>query len=84
MSSALIGQNMGESKKQQYRSGGLDGNSRGTNSRRVVCYYCHKPGHVIREYKKRQSRNQRVQSAHVTSPNEASDQSVQFSSQQKN
>ena len=78
MSSSLIGRNMGESKKQQYKSGGLDGNSRETSSGGVVCYYCHKPGHVIRDRKKRQSRNQRVQSAHVASTNEASDQSVQF------
>ena len=47
MSNALVGRNMGELEKQQYRSGGLDDNSRGTNSGRVVCYYCHKPGHVI-------------------------------------
>ena len=52
MSSALVGRNIGESEKQQYRNSDLDGNSRGTRSRRVVCYYCHKPGHVIRHCKK--------------------------------
>ena len=78
MSSALVSWNMGESEKQQYRSGGPGDNSRGTSSRGIVCYYCHKPGHVIRDCKKRQSRNQRAQSAHVTSTNEASGQSVQF------
>ena len=82
MSSALVSWNMGESEKQQYRSGGPDDNSRGTSSRGIVCYYCHKPGHVIRDCKKRQSRNQRVQSAHVTSTNEASGQSVQFTAEE--
>ena len=60
MSNALIGRNMGELEKQQYRSGGPNGNSGGTRPGGVVCYYCHKPGHVIRDCKKRQSRNQRV------------------------
>ena len=73
---------MGESKKQQYKSGGPSGNSTGTSSREVVCYYCHKFGHVIRDCKKRQSRNQKVQSAHVASTNEASDQSVQFTAEE--
>ena len=76
MSSALVDRNMGESEKQQYRSGGPGGNSRGTSFGGVVCYYCYKPRHVIRDYKKRQSQNQRVQSAHVASTNEASDPSV--------
>ena len=48
MSSALMGRNIGESKKQQYRNSGPGGSSKG-----VVCYYCHKPGHVIRDCKKR-------------------------------
>ena len=39
---------------------------------------CHKPEHVIQDYKKRQSRNRRFQFAHVASTNEAPDQSVQF------
>ena len=47
MSGALVGQNIGKSEKQQYRNSGPSGNSRGTSSRGVVCYYCHKPGHVI-------------------------------------
>ena len=67
---------------QQYKNNGPGGNSRGTNSRGVVCYYCHKPGHVIRDYKKRKSHNQRLQSTHVASTNEASDQSVQFTTEE--
>ena len=78
MSSALVGQNIGESEKQQYKNSGLSGNSRGTSSGGVVCYYYHKPRHVIRDFKKRQSRNQRFPFAHVAFTNEASDQSVQF------
>ena len=73
MSNALVGRNFGESEKQQYRNSGQSGNSRGTSSGGVVCYYFHKPGHVIRDCKKRQSQNQRLQSAHVASANEASD-----------
>ena len=42
-----------------------------------VCYYCHKPTHVIRDCKKRQNRNKRFQLAHAASTNEALDQSVQ-------
>ena len=53
MSSALVVQNSGESEKQQYRNSGQSSSSRGTSSGRVVCYYCHKLGHVIRDYKKR-------------------------------
>ena len=82
MSSALVGRNSGELETQQYRNSSPRGNPRGTNSGGVVCYYCHKPGHVIRDYKKRQSRNQRIQSAHVASTNAASDQSVQFISEE--
>ena len=47
MSSALVGRNIGESEKQQYRNSGPGGNTRGTSSGGVVCYYFHKPGHVI-------------------------------------
>ena len=78
MSSALVGWNTGESEKQQYKNNGPGGNSRGPSSGGVVCYYCRKPGHVIRDCKKRQSRNQRFPSAHVASTNEASYQLVQF------
>ena len=78
MSSALIGRNIGESEKQQYRNRGLGGNSKGTSSGGVVCYYYHRPRHVIRDCKKRHNRNQRFSSTHVASTNEASDQSVQF------
>ena len=53
MSSTLVGRNVGESEKQQYINSGPSGNSRGTSSRGVVCCYCHKPGHVIRDCKKR-------------------------------
>ena len=81
-SNALVHRNIGESEKQQYRNSGPGDNSRGTSSRGVVCYYCHKPGHEIRDCKKRQSRNQRLQFAHVASTNEA--WISQFNSQQKN
>ena len=73
ISSALVGQNNVESETQQYRNSSPDDNSRGTSFGGVVCYYCHKLGHVIRDCKKRQNRNQRLQSAHVASTNEASD-----------
>ena len=78
MSRALVGRNTGESETQQYRNNGPGSNSKGTNSYGVVCYYCHKPKHVIRDCKKRQSQNQRFQYAHVASTNAASYQSVQF------
>ena len=78
MSSALVGRNIGESEKQQYKNSGPSGSFRGTSSGGVFCYYCHKPGHVIRDCKKRQSRNKKFQSAHVASTNEASNQSIQF------
>ena len=78
MSSALVGRNIGKSEKQHTRNSGQGGNSKGTSSEGVVCYYFYKPGHVIRDCKKRQSRNYRFLSAHVASPNEALDQSVQF------
>ena len=73
MSSALVGWNIGESEKQQYINSSPGGNSRGISSGGVVCYCFHKPGHVIRDYKKQQSRNQRLPSSHVASTNEASD-----------
>ena len=76
MSSALVGRNIGESEKQQYINSGQGGNSRGTSSGGVVCYYCHKPGHVIRDCEKQQSQNQRFLSAHVASINGASDQAL--------
>ena len=47
MSNALVGRNMSELEKQQYRSGGSGYNSRRTSSRGVVCYYCLKYVHVI-------------------------------------
>ena len=77
-SSALIGQTI-ELERQRNRNNGLGDNTRGPGSEGVVCYYCHKFGHVIRGCKKRQNRNQKFQSAHIASTTEASDQSVQFS-----
>ena len=77
-SSALIGQNI-ESERQRNRNNGPGDNTRGPSSGGVVCYYCHKPDHVIRDCKKRQNRNQKFQFAHIASTTEASDQSVQFS-----
>ena len=78
MSSALVGQNSGESGKPQYRNSGPRGNIRGPNSGGVVCYYYRRPGHVIRNCKKLQNRNQRFSSAYIASSTEAFDQSVQF------
>ena len=77
-SSALIGQTI-ESERQRNRNSDPGDNTRGPGSGGVVCYYCHKPGHVIRDCKKRQNRNQKFQSAHIASTTEAFDQSVQFS-----
>ena len=82
MSSALVSRNIGELEKQQYGNIGPGGNSRETSSGGVVCYYCHKIGHVIQDCKKRQSRNQRFPSAHVASTNEASNQSIQFTTEE--
>ena len=50
-SNALIGQTI-ESERQRNRNSGPDNNTRGPSSGGVVCYYCHKPGHVIRDCKK--------------------------------
>ena len=55
--SALVGQNIGKSKKQQYRNSGLGSNSRGPSSTEVVYYYYYKLRHVIRDCKKQQNRN---------------------------
>ena len=79
MSSALVGRNSGESRKSQYRNSGPKANTRGPSSRGVVCYYCHKPGHVIRDCKKLLNQKQRFSSAHIASSTEAFDQPVQFS-----
>ena len=76
-SNALIGQTI-KSERQQNSNSGPGDNTRGPGSRGVVCYYCHKPGHVIRDCKKRHNRNQKFQSAHIASTTESSDQSVQF------
>ena len=73
MSSTLVSRNIGESEKQRYRNSGPSGNSRGTSSVGVVCYYCHKPRHVIRDCKKRHCWNHRFSSTHVACTNEASD-----------
>ena len=79
MRNALVGQNSGESGKPQYINSGLEGNTRGPNSGGVVCYYCRKSGHVIRDYKKLQNWNQRFPSSHIASSNEPLDRSIQFS-----
>ena len=79
MSNALVGRKSGESGKPQYRNSGSGGNIRWPNSGGVVCYYCHKPEHVIRDCKKLQNRNQRFPSAYITFSTGAFDQSVQFS-----
>ena len=76
--SALIGQTI-ESKRQQNRNSGPSDNTRGPGSGGVVCYYCHKLGHVIRNCKKRLNQNHKFQFAHIASTTEAFDQSVQFS-----
>ncbi|XP_071912580.1 uncharacterized protein [Coffea arabica] len=65
-SSALVG--LG---KQQYKGGGKGIDTRGQNAEVVVCYYCQKPGHMKRDCKKLQYRNQRTQSAHIASTNDA-------------
>ena len=77
-SSALIGQTI-ESKRQRNRNSSTGDNTQGPGSKGVVCYYCHKSGHVIHDCKKRHNRNQKFQFAHIASTTEASDQSVQFS-----
>ena len=50
-SNALIEQTI-ESERQRNRNSGPGNNTRGPGSGGVVCYYCHKPGHVIRDCKK--------------------------------
>ena len=77
-SNALVGQTI-ESERQRNRNSSPGGNTRGPGSGGVVCYYCHKPGHVIRDSKKRHTRNQKFKSAYIASTIETSDQSVQFS-----
>ena len=52
MSSALVGRNIGESGKPEYRNSGPTGNTRGPSFGGVVCYYYRKPGHVIQDCKK--------------------------------
>ena len=51
ISSALIGQTI-ESERQRNRNSGPCDNTRGPGSGDVVCYYCHKHGHVIHDCKK--------------------------------
>ena len=74
-SSALIGQTI-DLERQRNRNSDPGDNTRGPGSGGVVCYYCHKPDHVIRDCKKRQNRNQKFQSAYIASTTKASDQSV--------
>ena len=77
-SSALIGQTI-TLERQRNRNNSPGNNTRRLEFRGVVCYYCHKLGHVIRDCKKRPNRNQKFQSAHIASTTETSDQLVQFS-----
>ena len=51
ISSALIGQTI-ESKRQRNRNSDPGDNTMGPGSGGVVCYYCHKSGHMIRDCKK--------------------------------
>ena len=50
-SGALIGQTI-ESKRQRNRNIGPGDNTRGSGFGSVVCYYCHKPSHMIQDCKK--------------------------------
>ena len=50
-SNALIEQTI-ELERERNRNSGPGDNIRGPGSGGVVCYYCHKPGHVIRNCKK--------------------------------
>ena len=49
--SALIRQTI-ESERQRNKNSGPDDNTRGLGSGGVVCYYCYKLDHVIRDCKK--------------------------------
>ena len=71
-SSTLVGQTI-ESERQRNRNSGPGGYTRGPGSGAVVCYYCHKPDHVIRDYRKQHTRHQKFQYAHIASTTEASD-----------
>ena len=70
------------SQKSKNTNSGPGDNSRGPSFGGVVCYYCLTPSHVIRDCKKQQSQNQIFLSAHVASTNEASDQSIQFTTEE--
>ena len=70
------------SQKSKNTNSGPGDNSRGPSFGGVVCYYCRTPSHVMRDCKKRQSQNQIFLSAHVASTNEASDQSIQFTTEE--
>ena len=78
ISNALLGQTI-ESERQRNRNSGPDSKTRRPSSGGVVCYYCHKLDHVIRDCKKQHTRNHKFQYAHIASTIEASYQSVQFS-----
>ena len=53
ISNALVNKNSTyEPMKQQTKSSGLDLEPSGQSSWGVVCYYCHKPGHVCQECRK--------------------------------
>ncbi|XP_071923252.1 uncharacterized protein [Coffea arabica] len=71
-SSALVSQtNKYEFGKQQYKGGDKGIDTRGQNAEVVVCHYCHKSGHIKRDCKRLQYKNQRTQSAHIASTNDA-------------
>ena len=65
--------------RQPYRSGGRGVDTRGQSSEAIVCHYCHKPGHMKRDCRKLQSRNQGFRSAQVASSSDASGKSITVS-----
>ena len=65
-----------EARRQQFRSSGRGVDTQGQSSGAIVCHYCHKPGHMKRDYRKLQSRNQGFRSAQVASSSDASGKSI--------
>ncbi|KAL5741578.1 hypothetical protein ACOSP7_028310 [Xanthoceras sorbifolium] len=66
------------------QSGNKGGGSQGFETRQqdsggIVCHYCHKPGHMKRDCRKLQYKNQKAHSAHVASTNDHSEKSVLIS-----
>ncbi|KAL5838389.1 hypothetical protein ACOSQ3_015558 [Xanthoceras sorbifolium] len=63
------------------QSGNKGGGSQGFETRQqdsggIVCHYCHKPGHMKRDCRKLQYKNQKAHSAHVASTNDHYEKSV--------